>query len=547
METLCMLTYRYARALPLSCSSLGKEKSVLTRTFLVVCNWLFVSAILLAEFLYPGTTTATVIVPVSETDLTQHAAAIVMGTVTSIQSYWDPQTKQICTHITVSPQDVLKGALAPGDLVLKQSGGTVGQQHTWIDGSPSFIRGERVLLFVDRNADGSARVDQLYLGKFSLFTDKQTGKEFAYRGDTHSNIQIVSTSATGKRALTPAIEEFFEVAPMKERIRTILQDTPPTQTTATAPFVSPLIPLHSDVEQREGFVLIRPIPVRWFEPDTGDAVILSINPDNSIANGEERINTGMETWNAVPGSTFIFQTGTPTDAKGFRTDGVSAISFADPLDQLTDPIRCTGILAAVALMSITSETLALQEQTFYRITEADFVYADGWDDCKDFQNPTNIDEVTTHELGHVLGLGHSPNPESIMFTFAHFDGRGAVLAQEDRDGVAFLYPDGTLPPCTYALSSTGRTVNGIATTANVNVSTSERCGWTAFTDANWITITAGEKSSGNDTVEFEIAANPARKSRQATVSIAGRLFTVTQKAGGTRTTPRKRVPPFARA
>ncbi len=542
-----MLLYRYTRSLSHHCASPGKETSPLAALFFVLCNWLLGVAIMITELLSPGLATATVIIPVSEADLTQHATAIVIGTVNTIESYWDPQTRQIATHISISPQDVLKGSLAPGNLVLKQAGGTVGHQHAWLDGSPSFIRGEKVLVFVDRNSDGSARVDQLYLGKFSVFTDKQTGKEFAYRGDTHAGIQILSKSARGKRALTPATDEFLEVAPLKERIQAILQHSPPPTSATTEPFVAPLLPLNSDVEQREGFVLIRPIPVRWFEPDAGEAVTLSINPDNIITNGEARIDTGMETWNAVPGSTFIFRTGPQTDAEGFRADGVSAISFADPLSQLTDPIRCTGILAAVALISITNEARALHEQTFYRIMEADFVYADGWEDCPEFQDPTNIEELTTHELGHVLGLGHSPNPESIMFAFAHFDGRGASLAQEDRDGIAFLYPDGTLPPCTYALSSTGRTVNGTATTTNVNVTTSERCGWTSFTSANWITIAAGEQSSGNDTVEIEIAANPTRRSRQAVVTVAGRSFTITQKAGGTRTTPRRRVPPFARA
>lgn len=542
-----MFTYYYLRSHPYCSSFLGNEKSTFARTVRVVCNWLLGAAIIMAEILHPRTTTATIIVPVSEADLTQHATAIVIGTVTNIESYWDPSAQQIFTHITVSPQDIVKGTLTPGDLVLKQPGGTVGYRHSWLDGSPSFIRGEKVLVFVDRNTDGSARVDQLYLGKFSLFTDKHTGKEFAYRNDSHAGSQFLSISAIGKRTLAPATEEFFEVAPLKERIRTVLQYAPPTDMTVTGPFASPLIPLHSEVEQREGFVLIRSVPVRWFEPDTGDAVVLSINPDNIFINGEDRIDTAMETWSTVPGSAFTFRTGPQTEAEGFRADGISTISYADPLNQLTDPIRCTGVLAAVALMSITNESRTLQEQRFYRIRDADLVYANGWENCKDFQDPTNIDELTTHELGHVLGLGHSPNPESIMFAFAHFDGRGALLAQEDKDGVAFLYPDGTFPPCTYTLSSTGRTVNGVTTTVNVDVNTSDRCGWTAFTTADWVTIAEGGQSSGNDTVTVEIAANPTRKSRQALVLIAGRTFTITQKAGSTRSTPRKRVPPFAPA
>jgi hypothetical protein len=545
METLCMLTYLCACSLSLFHSSFANEKLSAAKFLAGGFFLLFHIVILTADFLHPKITGATVLVPVSETDLTQHAAAIVIGTVKQIESYWDPHAGHIFTHITVSPQDILKGSLAQEDLVLKQHGGTVGSRHMWIEGSPSFTRGEKVLVFVDRNADGSARVDQLYLGKFSLFTDKETGKEFAYRGDTPTGVRILSQSSKKQSTFTPFFNEFLEVAPMKERIQAILQSSSSIGISTAEPFISPLIPLHSESEQREGFVLIRPIPVRWFEPDAGEPVTLLINPNHIFPNGEERINAGIEAWSGLPRSTFSFRLGGQTEAEGFRQDDVSAISFADPLDQLTNPIDCTGILAAVALTSISDESRTMHEQTFFRIAEADLVFADGWENCREFQDPTNLDEATTHELGHIVGLGHSPNPEAIMFAFARFDGRGARLAQEDKDGVAFLYPDSTFPPCTYSLSSSKRSVSSSGTVASVQVRTSERCGWTAFSGTDWITITEGESSSGNGTVEIAISANTGRKSRQATLFIAGKVFTITQKGGGIGSS-RRWVPPFAR-
>jgi len=45
-------------------------------------------------------------------------------------------------------------------------------------------------LFLDTNPDGSARVIQLFLGKFSVFTDRDTRKEFAYRSHTPVEVHL---------------------------------------------------------------------------------------------------------------------------------------------------------------------------------------------------------------------------------------------------------------------------------------------------------------------------------------------------------------------
>ena len=54
------------------------------------------------------------------------------------------------------------------------------------------------------------------------------------------------------------------------------------------------------------------------------------------------------------------------------------------------------------------------------------------------------------------------------------------------------------------------------------------CGWTAVSHDTWITITAGASGSGNGTVSYSLAANPARIPRQGTMTIAGHAFTALQ-------------------
>jgi hypothetical protein len=57
--------------------------------------------------------------------------------------------------------------------------------------------------------------------------------------------------------------------------------------------------------------------------------------------------------------------------------------------------------------------------------------------------------------------------------------------------------------------------------------------WTAVSGDAWITITAGERGTGNGTVFYSVAANPNDVPRTGTIEVAGRTFTVDQAAAST--------------
>jgi hypothetical protein len=52
---------------------------------------------------------------------------------------------------------------------------------------------------------------------------------------------------------------------------------------------------------------------------------------------------------------------------------------------------------------------------------------------------TLLQIVVAHELGHVLGLGHTSNENSLMF-YSVGSKSALALSQDDMDGLAFLYP-----------------------------------------------------------------------------------------------------------
>lgn len=55
------------------------------------------------------------------------------------------------------------------------------------------------------------------------------------------------------------------------------------------------------------------------------------------------------------------------------------------------------------------------------------------------------------------------------------------------------------------------------------------CGWTAVSNATWITVTGGTPGSGNGTVTFSVAPYTGKpKKRNGTITIAGETFSVSQ-------------------
>ncbi|MFA6034851.1 MAG: matrixin family metalloprotease, partial [Myxococcota bacterium] len=58
----------------------------------------------------------------------------------------------------------------------------------------------------------------------------------------------------------------------------------------------------------------------------------------------------------------------------------------------------------------------------------------------------DIQNTMTHEAGHVLGLGHSDDPNAVMYySVKPGETSKRVLAQDDIDGVCAIYPKGVHP------------------------------------------------------------------------------------------------------
>ena len=85
-------------------------------------------------------------------------------------------------------------------------------------------------------------------------------------------------------------------------------------------------------------------------------------------------------------------------------------------------------------------------------------------------------------------------------------------------------------PCTNSLSPTSANVSPGGDTGALKVTAASGCAWTAISNSSWITVTSGAGGNGNGAVSYLVAVN-AGDARTGTLTIAGQIFTVSQRKG----------------
>src|SRR5678816_45356 len=136
----------------------------------------------------------TVVIP-SDDEMIIGARAIVKGEIEGTFTRYDPQRGMVFTYITLNVTETWKGSLPARQVVIKLPGGVSGEFGTLIYGTPEFVRGEHVLLYLDTWADGSLKVHQSFLGKFNVIDEK--GTSTILRSGFDSGVTILGRSPVG--------------------------------------------------------------------------------------------------------------------------------------------------------------------------------------------------------------------------------------------------------------------------------------------------------------------------------------------------------------
>jgi hypothetical protein len=133
----------------------------------------------------------------------------------------------------------------------------------------------------------------------------------------------------------------------------------------------------------------------------------------------------------------------------------------------------------------------------------------------------------------------------VSFTVAANQGEartGSIVVANQRSIVAQA---GVSAPatCNTTISPSSQNVGAAGGAGTpVTVSAPSTCQWTASSNASWMTVSSGASGTGNGSVTFTVAANTAAE-RTGTLTIASRVFTVTQAASSSGPNPPPPPPP----
>ncbi len=178
-------------------------------------------------------------------------------------------------------------------------------------------------------------------------------------------------------------------------------------------------------------------PVRWFVRDAGTAEVTASALQASLARA-------FDTWQAVPTASVAFAFAGFTAAAPLDDDGISVLGFRD------EP-GLERVLGATSLLVDTLTGEILEADVFFNTTFA-------WSTAPEGEPQRfDLDSVAVHEIGHLIGLGHSAIGETellpdgrrrvvasgtVMFPISFGVGRtlDRRLQPDDVAGVSDLYP-----------------------------------------------------------------------------------------------------------
>jgi PKD repeat protein len=409
---------------------------------------------------------ATTIVLPADEQLIAKAPLIVEGTVLSTGPV--DRDGRIWTETAVSVSRTLKGDV-PETITVREIGGELDGRITRIYGTAEFARDEHVLLFLEQAPQGGYRTVDLYVGKF---TDASMldGRRLWLRDDIAEHVSLLDAdfepiAASNVQREATRFEQF-----VAERVAGRRGD-------ANYGVPNPVLTRDLRPNKRGGieanFTLIsEPGVYRWFGFDSSaTANWYSGGTQTGYAGGGvTELQTAMSAWTGYSQAKILYSyAGTRAAPWGGLTsrNGVNEILFDDPNNEITGTFnRSTGgVVGTGGFNGVTSggnwtspfaADATHQQATMhaYNIVEGNLTIQDGVTPTAGVSS-SRLAEIISHEFGHTLGIGHSPDSTALMY--ASVTGLGPSLRSDDQVAARWLYPNGTVtpPPVTQVPSAPG--------------------------------------------------------------------------------------------
>ena len=387
---------------------------------------------LLLSFVLASAQATTIVLPTDD-QLISKSPVIVQGKV--IESAAVDRSGGIYTETTVAVERTIKGQANP-TIVIREAGGRIGDRFNVVFGSPEYVSGEKVLLFLWPTPDGFYQTRDLFVGKFTeRFTKEGRGIWFRKAEADGTDLLDADLQPVARRDVQRDAQKFSVYLAGRVAGRNPARDYE---------VVSP--EFAGDKFQANFTMISDPAVYRWFGFASGTTNWVSYGTQPGYAGGGvNELRAGMSPWVDNAGSVIRYAyTGASGVAAGglSRPNGLNEVMFNDPLQEIdgTYSPSAGGVIGRGGFNNVRtggSWTSGAPAQTYAstgNIVEGNLVIQDG----VNFSSSL-LTAVIAHEFGHTLGFGHSADPTALMYASLR-SGSGGALSADDQAGARWLYP-----------------------------------------------------------------------------------------------------------
>lgn len=339
-------------------------------------------------------------------------------------------SRPVYSVVDITPLEFLKGDQNVfSSLSIRQLGGYTDDVVLHIDGNATFSYNEEALFFLQREQDGYYSVVNMEQGKYRYAV-------------VDGEPIVIAEGLAGYRKPEGEQDGAVAIFSYNEVVEYV---------TCQVDFVCPegmLPPVAKSTEGRfaafalpdEDYTYMSP-PYRY----KADYMPLAyfVDPRHAPLTTDETVRmvqVALERWAAVSGLSFVFagEDSFSASVDQFTNDHKLRVSFGDPYNDISNEQKIVAIGG-----SYYATDAGTAGEGFHEALNGFVIFNNDSPIVANYlSKPNNFEKIVTHEFGHVLGLGHSPVSEAVMYAYGSVNDKGDAfgLHNADVEGIQSLYP-----------------------------------------------------------------------------------------------------------